>query len=184
MIRGSRLNARVNSPVAPIKPIPSSPSVTGREARTDRFVLGSMEFVAPERYGARHATVAVDIYALGVTWYQLLTARTLVLPRDRVRHDVERDRALALAPMEGLPEGAAVEIRAMLVEMSGPGLPRYIDGSRTLKGDGNFPYIAERRGVIFIERSLKQGLQLAPSRAASRPRPSSWTSPTRSTRPR
>lgn len=44
---------------------------------------------------------------------------------------------------------------------TGPGLPRYIDGSRTLKGGGNFPYIAERRGVIFIERSLKQGLQFA-----------------------
>jgi hypothetical protein len=42
-----------------------------------------------------------------------------------------------------------------------PGLPRYIDGSRTLKGDGNFSYVAERRGVIFIERSLKQGLQFA-----------------------
>jgi phage tail sheath protein FI len=44
---------------------------------------------------------------------------------------------------------------------TGPGLPRYIDGSRTLKASGNFPYIAERRGVIFIERSLKQGLQFA-----------------------
>lgn len=44
---------------------------------------------------------------------------------------------------------------------TGPGLPRYIDGSRTLKGNGNFPYVAERRGVIFIERSLKQGLQFA-----------------------
>jgi phage tail sheath protein FI len=42
-----------------------------------------------------------------------------------------------------------------------PGAPRYIDGSRTLKGDGNFPYVAERRGVIFIEQSLKQGLQFA-----------------------
>jgi hypothetical protein len=31
----------------------------------------------------------------------------------------------------------------------------------TLKGNGNFPYVAERRGVIFIERSLKQGLQFA-----------------------
>ena len=44
---------------------------------------------------------------------------------------------------------------------TGPGLPRFIDGSRTLKGDGNFPYVAERRGVIFIERSLKLGLQFA-----------------------
>ncbi len=44
---------------------------------------------------------------------------------------------------------------------TGTGLPRYIDGSRTLKGDGNFPYVAERRGVTFIERSLKTGLQFA-----------------------
>jgi phage tail sheath protein FI len=44
---------------------------------------------------------------------------------------------------------------------TGPGLPRFIDGSRTLKGGGNFPYVAERRGVSFIERSLKTGLQFA-----------------------
>lgn len=41
------------------------------------------------------------------------------------------------------------------------GTPRHIDGSRTLKGDGNFPYVAERRGVIFIENSLKVGLLFA-----------------------
>lgn len=40
-----------------------------------------------------------------------------------------------------------------------PGQPRHIDGSRTLKGNGNFPSIPERRGVIFIESSLKNGLQ-------------------------
>ncbi len=39
-----------------------------------------------------------------------------------------------------------------------PGTPRHIDGSRTLKGNGNFPSIPERRGVIFIEQSLKLGL--------------------------
>jgi phage tail sheath protein FI len=44
---------------------------------------------------------------------------------------------------------------------TGPGLPRFIDGSRTLKGNGNFPYVAERRGVSFIARSLKQGLEFA-----------------------
>jgi hypothetical protein len=40
-----------------------------------------------------------------------------------------------------------------------PGFPRYIDGARTLKGDGNFPSVSQRRGVTFIERSLKRGLQ-------------------------
>lgn len=41
------------------------------------------------------------------------------------------------------------------------GLPRYIDGTRTLKSGGNFPTVAERRGVIFIEQSIKVGLQFA-----------------------
>ncbi len=42
-----------------------------------------------------------------------------------------------------------------------PGAPRHVDGARTLKGDGNFPTVAERRGVIFIEQSLKLGLLFA-----------------------
>jgi phage tail sheath protein FI len=42
-----------------------------------------------------------------------------------------------------------------------PGAPRHVDGARTLKGDGNFPTVAERRGVIFIEQSLKLGLVFA-----------------------
>jgi uncharacterized protein len=42
-----------------------------------------------------------------------------------------------------------------------PGAPRHIDGARTLKADGNFPTVAERRGVIFIEQSLKFGLLFA-----------------------
>lgn len=42
-----------------------------------------------------------------------------------------------------------------------PGAPKYIDGGRTLKSGGNFPNISERRGVIYIRRSLKAGLQFA-----------------------
>jgi phage tail sheath protein FI len=42
-----------------------------------------------------------------------------------------------------------------------PGFPRYIDGARTLKGDGNFPFVSERRGVSFIARSVQAGLQFA-----------------------
>jgi phage tail sheath protein FI len=45
-----------------------------------------------------------------------------------------------------------------------PGAPRHIDGARTLKGDGNFPTVAERRGVIFIEQSLKLALAFAKHR--------------------
>jgi phage tail sheath protein FI len=38
------------------------------------------------------------------------------------------------------------------------GQPFYVDGCYTLKADGDFPFIPQRRGVIFIERSLKTGL--------------------------
>jgi len=41
------------------------------------------------------------------------------------------------------------------------GLPISVDGARTLKGGGNFPSVSERRGVIFIEQSIKNGLQFA-----------------------
>lgn len=44
------------------------------------------------------------------------------------------------------------------------GSPRHIDGSRTLKDNGNFPTVAERRGVIFVEKSLKTGLLFAKHR--------------------
>ena len=41
------------------------------------------------------------------------------------------------------------------------GAPRHIDGSRTLKGGGNFPFVAQRRGAIFIEQSIKNGTEFA-----------------------
>lgn len=41
------------------------------------------------------------------------------------------------------------------------GAPRHIDGSRCLKGGGNFPFVAQRRGAIFIEQSVKNGVQFA-----------------------
>lgn len=39
------------------------------------------------------------------------------------------------------------------------GAPMHIDGSRTFKQDGNFPSVSERRGVIFIEQSLRGALR-------------------------
>jgi len=37
----------------------------------------------------------------------------------------------------------------------------YLDGSRTLKGTGNFPALAERLGATFIEFAIKAGIQFA-----------------------
>lgn len=45
-----------------------------------------------------------------------------------------------------------------------PGSPIHIDGARTLKSTSNFPTVGERRGVIFIETSLQNGLLFAKHR--------------------
>lgn len=42
-----------------------------------------------------------------------------------------------------------------------PGYPIHIDGHRTLKTNGNFPSISERRGVLFIEATCKEAVQFA-----------------------
>lgn len=39
-----------------------------------------------------------------------------------------------------------------------PGQPIFVDGARTLKDNGSWPTIGERRGVIFLEASLKIAL--------------------------
>ena len=41
---------------------------------------------------------------------------------------------------------------------TGTGQPFYVDGCYTLKADGDWPFIPQRRGVLFIEKSLKRGL--------------------------
>lgn len=41
------------------------------------------------------------------------------------------------------------------------GFPRHNDGNWTLKENGQFPTISERRGVIHIKRSIENGLQFA-----------------------
>ena len=41
-----------------------------------------------------------------------------------------------------------------------PGAPIHADGARTLKDTGSFPTIGERRGVIFVEQSIKDFLRV------------------------
>jgi len=44
---------------------------------------------------------------------------------------------------------------------SGTGLPRFVDGGRTLSSSGNFSHVAQRRGAIYIAASVKAGLEWA-----------------------
>lgn len=41
-----------------------------------------------------------------------------------------------------------------------PGAPRFIDGHDTLKSTGNWSTVPERRGVIFIEQTIKRGMEV------------------------
>ncbi len=45
--------------------------------------------------------------------------------------------------------------------MAEDGSVRHIDGSRTLKSTGHFPFIAQRRGATHIEQTVRVGLQFA-----------------------
>lgn len=44
---------------------------------------------------------------------------------------------------------------------SATGQPPFIDGTKTLRSGGNFPTVAERRGVTYIEQTIKRLLQYA-----------------------
>lgn len=101
------------------------------------------------RYGANDAARPGGIYEApaGVSFGRLTTA--LGLETDEVKDENARDLVAAalINPIVGLD-----------------GLPIHCDGSLTLKTTGDFPTIGERRGVIYIEQSLKTGLVFAKHR--------------------
>lgn len=59
----------------------------GREARTVDTVLGTRGYMAPERRAGVSGEPGVDVYGLGVTLFQLITARMPLLSHQPRRHD-------------------------------------------------------------------------------------------------
>jgi hypothetical protein len=45
-----------------------------------------------------------------------------------------------------------------ITKISGSGV--FIDGARNLKSDGNWPTVAQRRGVSYIQQSIKRSMQV------------------------
>lgn len=116
------------------------------------------------RYARNDAATAGGIYEApaGVDYGQLVNV--IGLETDEVKDENARDvvAAVGVNPIVGLE-----------------GLPIHVDGSLTLKSTGPFPTIGERRGIIYIEQSLKGGLVFAKHRKI---KPSTLAALDRSTR--
>jgi serine/threonine protein kinase len=74
-----------------------------REAETVSVTLGSPRYMAPERFDGVNSGAAIDIYALGITFYELLGGRSMGrLPLNPERQKAKIEKALnALRPKKG-----------------------------------------------------------------------------------
>jgi serine/threonine protein kinase len=74
-----------------------------REAETVSVTLGSPRYMAPERFDGVNSGAAIDIYALGITFYELLGGRSMGrLPLNPDRQKAKVEKALeALRPEKG-----------------------------------------------------------------------------------
>jgi hypothetical protein len=119
-------------------------------ANPDTSVFGSSPAIvvpsspgAAGKYGKNDTSKPGGVYEApaGVDYGRL--ANVIGLETDEVQDENKRDLVAAalINPIVGLE-----------------GLPIHIDGDLTFKTTGPFPTIGERRGMIYIEQSLKQGL--------------------------
>lgn len=114
--------------------VPPSGAIAGRMAANDQKLGGVYESPAGylDNYGVLRGILGVEDDPAGKSIHPVMDAnvRDLVYP-------------YRINPIR-----------------KGDNTPWYIDGGRTLKSTGNFPNVGERRGVIFIENSLRVGLDI------------------------
>ena len=97
--------------------------VEGREAETTADAqMGSLPYMAPERFTREPARTAADVYALGCTLFECLAGERLcplATPVELARRaaDPEEHRAFVTERLELFPVGQPVELRALLASM-------------------------------------------------------------------
>ncbi len=165
---------------------------TGREARTRSFVVGSFEYMSPERLALEEGGPWSDIYSLGQVLYALLEGHSFGRSHPSERHhEAIIGKALdrLLARPGGIDEGALELLRRMLalapherpdarsVERSCNQLARRLEEEslRSWAEQVVEPMLTARASSSaggLVGRILRAGPSLAESRGAEIPDPS------------
>ena len=89
----------------------------GREAKSLYMVRGSMGFQAPERKDGMEDTAAVDVYAVGMLIWALLTGKALIVSNHADRHDAGVKKQLDALFIPDLPSLQVEGLKALMERM-------------------------------------------------------------------
>lgn len=90
----------------------------GKKSQTVSMVLGARDYMAPERLDGQEETPKLDVYAMGLIFYELLQGQHLTLSlRPRV-HTQQKQDALEALHLRDCPDQLAPAIRALFSDMT------------------------------------------------------------------
>ncbi|MEQ1501671.1 MAG: serine/threonine-protein kinase [Myxococcota bacterium] len=142
----------------------------GREARTESVVMGSRPYMAPERLDGVSDSPSVDVYSAGMTLFELLTGRTMVLSINPMSHDQAMNRHLQQVAVQGMSAPATEDLRDLIRRMCAYNRdfrPSAIDCQRDIE---QLLYAIDRRYHINIEEFARSTvLPIYESRQRSTP---------------
>lgn len=92
-------------------------SFEGRETVTMARVLGSRGYMSPERMDGQPDTPKGDVYALGLSLFEFLTGKSLILSVLPHKHQESLTRSLRYLPTEGLRPVPLSQTRELLRTM-------------------------------------------------------------------